>query len=160
MKLKILVAIVEKILGVPDHGDEPRADMYLPMWLLAFGLVLLVAAIGCVIGFIASFSIGWIIAAVICALIGVAAVMCWKNQTIRVIDEETFEYTTFLGNKKVYSFSDIHGLKVSSDSMTLFVGDGKVHIESSALISKRLSKKINAGLNQAAKKAQASAEEE
>ena len=29
MKLKILVKIVEKLLGMTDNGDEPRADMFL-----------------------------------------------------------------------------------------------------------------------------------
>ena len=41
MKLKILVKIVEKLLGMTDSGDEPRADMFLPERLLAMSIVFL-----------------------------------------------------------------------------------------------------------------------
>ena len=81
-----------------------------------------------------------------CILLGIGALMCWKNQTIRIIDEEKFEYTTFLGNKKVYAFSDIKGLIRNSDSLTLLVKDKKVHIESMAILSERLIEKINEAL--------------
>ena len=41
MKLKILVKIVEKLLGMENGDGAPRADMYLPERLLAMALVLL-----------------------------------------------------------------------------------------------------------------------
>ena len=41
MKLKILLKIVEKIFGVTIDDDRPRADMYLPVRLLAMSLILL-----------------------------------------------------------------------------------------------------------------------
>ena len=47
MKLKILVKIIEKIFGMANHGDEPRADMYLPERLLAMSLVFLAGGIAC-----------------------------------------------------------------------------------------------------------------
>ena len=43
MKLKILVKMIEKLLGMTDRGDEPRADMFLPDRLLAMALVLCIA---------------------------------------------------------------------------------------------------------------------
>ena len=49
MKLKILVKALEKLLGITDHGDEPRVDMYLPNRLLALAIVLLAAGIALVI---------------------------------------------------------------------------------------------------------------
>ena len=39
MKIKILTFIANFILGKVIKDDEPRADMFLPMWLLAFSLV-------------------------------------------------------------------------------------------------------------------------
>ena len=60
-----------------------------------------------------------------------------------MFENDTFEYTTFLGNKKVYSFNEINGIRYNNDSMTLFIGDGKVHIESTAIITERLAERVN-----------------
>ena len=49
MKLKILVKIIEKLFGMADHGDEPRADMFLPDRLLAMALVFLAGGVVCAI---------------------------------------------------------------------------------------------------------------
>ena len=70
--------------------------------------------------------------------------LCWKNQTIRILDDEKFEYTTFLGNTRVYRFSDIRELRVNNDSLTLFLTNGKVHIEAMVYMSETLYNKINA----------------
>ena len=142
MKLKLLVLFIEKLLKIPEHGDEPRADMYLPIWLLAFGLVLGAAAIALTVAFIIILQIALIVIAAICAILSVAAVLCWRNQTLRIIDDETFEYSTFLGNKSIHKFSDISGLRRNSDSLTLFVKNKKIHIESIAIVSERLDEKI------------------
>lgn len=146
MKFRILVYLLEKLLGVTVDENKPRADMYLPMRVLALGLLLGVAAISLTVAFIILLSAVWIVLAVLCAILALMAVLCWRNQTIRIIDDETFEYTTFLGNKKTYSFSEIHSVRRNQDSITLFVGDGKVHIESMAVMTKRLAEKLNDAL--------------
>ncbi|MBR2020203.1 MAG: hypothetical protein IKA05_07370 [Clostridia bacterium] len=146
MKFRILVLLMEKLLGVSVTGDEPRADMYLPNKVLALGLMLGIAAIALAVAFLVTVSAVWIVLAALCAVLAVAAVLCWRNQTIQILDEETFEYTTFLGNKKVYSFSEIRSVCKNSDSATLFVGDGKVHIEAMAIMSDRLAEKLDNAL--------------
>lgn len=143
MKLKLLVRLVEKMLRMPESGEEPRADMYLPSWLLAFGIVLAAGAVGMLVAFLITWNLIFTAIAAICALLSAAAVLCWRNQTIRIVDENTFQYTTFLGNTKTYAFSDIRSLRKNSDSFTLYVGDGKVHVESIAVLSDRLVNKIN-----------------
>lgn len=147
MKLKILVKIVEMFLGSSTSDDNP-ADMYLPTWLLAFGIVLLAIGTALCILFAASIftSIGALVFGILCLGGGVLAYLCWKNQKIRILSDEEFEYTTFLGSKRNYYFKDIIGLKQNQDSMTLFVGEGKVHMESCAIISDRLANLINAAL--------------
>ena len=45
MKLRILVKIVEKLLGITVSDGEPRADMFLPERGLAIGVVLLAGGI-------------------------------------------------------------------------------------------------------------------
>ena len=146
MKLKLLVKIIEKIFGMANHGDDPRADMYLPERLLAMSLVFLAGGIAC--GVYAAISLAtW---AIVCAplgiLLGVMALLCWKNQTIHVISDTQFTYTTMFGNTATYAFADIQGLRKNQDSMTLFVAGKKVHIESMAVLSERLVDHINAAL--------------
>lgn len=122
------------IIENPSPVHQPRADMFLPKWLLIFGIVLLIG--GVVLTFV------FFPAALFCFALGAAAVLCWKNQTIRIISDSTFVYTTFLGRQREYRFSQIEGLRQNSDSMTLFVGGGKVHMESCACITQRLIDKL------------------
>ena len=143
MKVKLLVKLGELILGTGFSDDEPRADMYLPVWLLAFAMLLLFGGVG--IGICAIISLSGLagVGAIACEGLGFLALLCWKNQAIRMLSDESFEYSTFLGNKTIYQFSDIKGLRENQDSMTLFVADGKVHIESCAIVTERLTKRIN-----------------
>ena len=143
MTLKIIVKLIEKILGMTDCGDEPRADMYLPDRLLSMALVFFIIGIALIIYACFGFEV-WM---AVCAFLGIAlgslALLCWKNQTIHVISDEQFTYTTMFGNTRTYYISDIQGLRKNSDSHTLFVANEKVHIESMAIISDRLSERLN-----------------
>ena len=146
MKLKILVKIIEKLFGMMPGDDQPRADMFLPDRLLAMALVFLAGGAICTIITVFKFAIWAIVCAVLGIVLGVFAVLCWKNQSIRIISNEQFTYTTMFGNTYTYSFSDIQGLRRNQDSMTLFVASKKVHIESMAIISDRLIERINKAL--------------
>ena len=143
MKLKILVKIIEKLFGMVPSDGEPREDMYLPDRLLAIALVSLGGGVVCAIYAVFKFAIWAVVIAVLGILLGLFAIICWKNQSIRVISDEQFTYTTMFGNTYTYSFSDIQGLRRNQDSLTLFVADKKVHIESMAVISDRLAELIN-----------------
>lgn len=135
-----------KTFNPRELDSPPRADMFLPNWLNAFGIFLDAVAIAFLVATFIT-QIWWLlIGFLISGGLGIAAHLCWKNQTIRIIDETKFEYTTFLGNKKRYYFSEIKQLAFNQDSLTLFVGGGKVHIESSAIISEDLFDMINAAL--------------
>ena len=148
MKLKILAKFIEKILGVADSGEGPRADMCLPDRLLAMAFVFLAVGIGFGVYAVFEFVVWKVIAAVLGVVLGVLAILCWKNQTIHVISDEQFTYTTMFGNTRTYSFSDIKGLRRNQDSMTMLVGNDKVHIESMAVLSDRLIDCINKALEQ------------
>lgn len=150
MRFRFLVSLVEKLFGATVSDDQPRADMYLPEKLLAFAIVLLAAGSGLGIAYCFRKELWMILCAVGGIVLGVLALLCWKNQTIRVISDTHFEYTTFLGNTYTYAFRDITGLRRNQDSMTLFVGESKVHIESMAIISSRLADAINQALQQKA----------
>ncbi len=143
MKLKILLRLIEKILGVEYNEGEPRADMYLPDRLLIMGLIFLVMGVGCAVYIIFDFIVWVMIAAVVLLELGVFAILCWKNQTIRMISDDEFIYTTMLGNSYTYSFSQIQGLVQNQDSLTLFVAGKRVHIESMAVMTQRLVDRVN-----------------
>ena len=146
MKLRLLVKLVEKILGMTGSDDAPRADMYLPERLLAMALVFLAGGTACAVYAIFS-PVAWaIVAAVFGIGLGVLELLCWKNQSIRIISDEQFTYTTMFGNTYTYSFADIQGLRKNQDSMTLFVAGKKVHMESMAVLSEELVQKINEAL--------------
>ncbi len=143
MKFKLLIKLGEWILGKACPDGEMRADMFLPIKLLAFSVVLVIAGVFIGVYGVLNASVGAIIGAVAALALGMAALLCWKNQTITVLDDEEFEYSTFLGKKIVYRFSDIKLIRKNNDSMTVYVGNGKVHIESMAILSERLIERIN-----------------
>jgi len=146
MKLKILVKVVEKILGMTSSNGT--ADMYLPERLLAMALIFLAGGSAFALFSIFRFVIWAVVCAILGILLGVGALLCWKNQKIRIISDEQFTYTTMFGKTYTYAFSDIQGLRKNQDSLTLFVANKKVHIESMAILSERLVDKINLSLSQ------------
>ncbi len=130
------------VFNPKECAKKPRADMYLPDWLNGLGVFLDVAAAALLVAAIWTGEWLLILGTLICAAIGVAAHLCWKNQRIVVLSESCFEYTTFLGKTTCYYFSDIKSIKDNPDSFTVFVGDGKVHIESIAVISTELLERL------------------
>ncbi len=146
MRGKLIIKLATMLLGTIYKEDEPRADMYLPLKLLAMGFVIILGAIALGTVCVFSFQIWALVAAAVCLLIGILAIVCWKNQTIHILSNDKFEYTTFLGNKHTYYFKDITDLRQNQDSITMFIGDKKVHIESMAIMSDRLINLINNSL--------------
>ena len=136
-----------KIFNPTECKITPRADMYLPDFLKYFGFFLDIVSLAFLVATFITQIWGLIIGALLCSGLGIAAWLCWKNQTIRIIGEDQFEYTTFLGKTTTYRFSDIKELRVKSDSMTLILTNGKVHIESMVCMSETLANKIDRALN-------------
>lgn len=116
-------------------------DMHLPKAILVLGIVLLLIAVICLVLCFKE-SIGFLIGVLIFGVFGFFAVLCWKNQSAEMISQSEFVYTTMFGNKKTYRFSDIIDLKQNSDSMTLILKNGKVHIEACAIVSERFYNRI------------------
>lgn len=150
MKFRILVQELARLLGKADPVAAPRADMYLPPMVLALGLVSLAGGVGVGIGGLVTGSGGMLGGAAAALVLGVLALLCWANQSIVMLSDEKFAYTTFLGNTHEYAFAEITGLRRNADSMTLFVAGKKVHIEACAVISDRLAERLNAALAQTA----------
>ena len=134
-----------------DEHSQPRADMFLPVWLLILGILLAIvsaALIGVGLFFLfiwgadpQSTLLPWFGAAA-CVILAVFAVLCWRNQKIHMIDNDSFEYITFSGKKHVFLFDDITRIRQNTDSLTIFVGKHKVHVEFIAIFTERLAKRI------------------
>lgn len=142
MKLRIIVKAVEKLFGMAEISEGHRADMYMPDRLLAMSIVFFAGGLASIVLAIIN-SVNWVIGIVIGLILGASAFLCWKNQSIHIISDEQFTYTTMFGNTRTYYFSDIKGIRLNQDSITLFVADDKVHIESMAVLSDRLIDRIN-----------------
>ena len=111
-------------------------DVYLPVWILGLGIFLLAVACACIVLSFTLSSVMYIIAILFIPL-GIAAVLCWRNQWIEMTGSNEFVYSTMFGSKKTYSFSEIIGLKNNPDSIDLVMESGKVHIEACAVVSDR-----------------------
>ena len=140
-----------KIIEERDNEYNAEYDMHLPLWLFVFGIILIVLSAVTIAAYVLSHQWAFIIAAVLLLALGFAAILCWRNQRILIIDDATFEYTTMLGNKYLYRFDDIRYIRQNADSITLFVASGKVHIEFCAVITRRLAARLDLafGINDA-----------
>lgn len=118
-------------------------DAYLPTWLCVFGAGLLVVAQILFILTMTTDNYVFGVVGVPFLGVGIAALLCWKNQWIVMLSDEEFLYSTMFGRKKKYRFSEIEDLKIHNDSKTLVLKNGKVHIENSAMVSGRFANAIN-----------------
>lgn len=132
-----------KIIEERDSEYTADYDMHLPLWLFVFGITLIALSAATIVLYIICYQWAFIIAAVLLLVLGFAAILCWRNQRIVIIDDQVFEYTTMLGNKYRYRFEDIRYIRQNADSLTLFVGNGKVHIEFCAVITRRLAARLD-----------------
>ena len=145
---KLLSRIAELVSGEPYSEHEPRADMYLPLRVLAFGLFSLVCGIASAVYAAATAETAMAAFALIFFIAAVLLTLAWRNQTARMLSDDEFEYKTFLGNTRRYSFSQITQLKQNPDSCTLFVGKEKIHIETCAILTDRFIERINRQLSE------------
>lgn len=123
-----------------------KKDMYLPVWVCGLGVLFLLISLVCIFmcfGAPPYSVIGYLVGTVFCLCIGVAAILCWKNQWVEIQNEHEFVYSTMFGRQIKYRFSEITGVKKDEDSMTLLLESGKVHIEFCAVVSDRFARKIS-----------------
>lgn len=120
-------------------------DMYFPIWVCVLGAVLIAGGLVCLVFCFIDLNnaLYWLIMVVTCIGLGIAGVLCWKNQWVKMIDQDEFIYSTIFGNRIKYKFSEIKGTKRNSDSMTLLLENGKVHIESGAIISETFIERVD-----------------
>ena len=135
------------MLGDAFMEEQKKADMYLPVKLLAMSLVMAVLGLALAVFAVLNLHFWAGLGALACIGLGIAAFVCWKNQKIFIVSEEVFIYRTFLGKDHEYRFSQIQRAVQNTDSITLILDTGKVHIESMAILSDRLIQRIDRELD-------------
>ena len=81
---KLLSRIAELASGEPYSEDEPRADMVLPLRVLAFGLFSLVCGIASAVYAAATAETAMAVFALIFFIAAVLLTLAWRNQTARM----------------------------------------------------------------------------
>ena len=137
---RLIADIFSRLLGIDEEAE--KADMHLSTRALGLALSAFVAFFVLIARYITTDEWFYIVLGIIFLFIFIGILLCYKNQRIYIISDEEFVYSTMFGKKKTYRFDQIIALRKNHDSLTLFVGDGKVHIESSAVMSDRLKKLI------------------
>lgn len=135
-------------VGFTPVDDKTRADMFLPVHLLFFGIMICVMGTSTLIIFLVN-RLPFVPVFFALALLatGTFTILLWKNHSIRILSEDTFEFKNFYGSKRVFHFSDIKGMRRGIDCKVLLVGDAKILIDSSAILSEELRARIHTQLD-------------
>lgn len=133
---RLIAALITRLLGVDEEAE--RADMHLSNHSLGLAGASFIYVFVLVAIYINTKEWFYLVLGGVFLLCFIGILLCYKNQRIYVLSDEEFQYSTFLGNKKIYRFDQITALRKNRDSLTLFLGKNKVHIESSAVMSDRL----------------------
>ena len=80
-------------------NSKNEADLHLPTAVLILGIFLSIVAAALLICAAVFMNIWLAVASVPVILLSVAAFLCWNNQKIFIVDDDTFEYYTMFGNK-------------------------------------------------------------
>ena len=134
--LRLIAGLITRLLGVDEEAE--RADMHLSNHALGLAGAALLAVFILVARYIYTKEWFYLVLSGAFLLCCIGILLCYRNQRIYVLSDEEFQYSTFLGNKKIYRFDEITALRKNRDSLTLFLGKSKVHIESSAVMSDKL----------------------
>ena len=139
--------LIEKVLGIPEHGDSPRADLMLPNQILYIGICILVIGILLLISCIFDFSSSKVLAALLVILFAVMTVIWWRNTTITITSTHTFVVSNIFGKTKEFRFDEISGYQRSYNFVEISVGSEKFKIEDTSLMTQRLRTLLNKALN-------------
>ena len=137
----------ERTLKSLIFTDKPWADMCLSSAFLILDLILLFSS--------TAFTVYAIVKNAVLLLLSVPfvcffvyGVFSWNNRVIRMLSDDTFEFTTSFGRKKLYHFSDITDLKKDRDSRILCVAHEKIFIKDLAFVSDRFEARVQQALTE------------
>ena len=144
-EISMKLSFKERTLKSLIYTDKPWADMCLSSAFLILDLILLFSS--------TAFTVYAIVKNAVLLLLSVPfvcffvyGVFSWNNRVIRMLSDDTFEFTTSFGRKKLYHFSDITDLKKDRDSRILCVAHEKIFIKDLAFVSDRFEARVQQAL--------------
>jgi hypothetical protein len=151
MKKDFFEKIIDKLLRISE--TDRKADMQAPRKVAVFGIAMVLS--GIFLAVIAILSLTWsmLFFAFFSFVSAAVAFLSYKFCRIFVLSDTEFQYTTFLGKKKIYKFEHIRWVKSNYDSRVIVLVDGKIHIESNAILSERLKVLFNKELERSYREA-------
>lgn len=136
----------KKIKTLKQDKGKVRGDMYQPSAMLTLSVILIVVGLCCIFGAAINLTAYNIIISIVFITAGVLLFLLWKNQKIKIISDTEFEHTCPFGKKTVYKFSDIKSLRRGSPIARLYVGEGRINIFSTSIMSPELIERIDKAL--------------
>jgi len=137
-----------KIIHTGKRAAPPKADMFMPRaMLVCLILIFLCDALVLVLGILTE---NWAEVLLSCVYLplGILWFLWWKNQSIKILDEDTFRYTNMFGKKSIHSFSRISHIQVYLSSISVLVGRKRIFIDGGARVTKPLAQRLNEVLEQ------------
>ena len=141
MSFGFITRTIDKLLCINEK--DKKADMQLPVRVAFFGVAM--AFCGLFLTIIALFSATWsmLLFAFFALAVSAYSFLSYKFQRIHVLSDTEFEYTTFLGKRKIYRFEHIRAIKSNSESHILILVDGRINVEPNTVMSERLKQLFN-----------------
>ena len=142
-----MIKLIEKVLGIPEHGDSPRSDLMLSNSIVYIGVIVFFVGIAIFVLNLINFNSSMVIASLLVLAFATYTIMWWRNKTITIIDNHSFQVSSTFGKVKTYRFEDISGYEKSYNYFTIFVGKEKFNIDETSLMTQRLKTRFNKALN-------------
>lgn len=137
-----------KIIRTGKRAAPPKADMFMGRaMLLCIIIIFLCALVLVVLGALME-NWGEIILGGVYIVLSIPMFLWWRNQSIKILDEDTFRYTNMFGKKSIHSFSRIRHIRVYITSISLLVGRKRIFIDGGALVTRQMADKFNGILEQ------------
>ena len=147
----ILAQLFFKLFNKLDNPENAKYDVYLALPAKALSILCIVLGIFITVICMMNDETESIMVGFLFVVLGLFTLLYSCNKWIRILSDEEFEFSNFLGKKTVYKFSDIQSVirkarpndyGMRQEKIILVLPNRKIHIEEECVISQRLLDKL------------------
>ena len=141
-----------KFLSKFDNRENSKYDMWLGVAPKVLGILCTLLGLVCTVLCFVDFGTEGAIVAVLFLVLGIAVTFYSFNKWIRILSDDEFEFSNFIGKKTVYKFSDIQNIVrknrandmgMRQEKIILVMPKKRIPIEEECIMSNRLLEKLN-----------------
>lgn len=132
-----------KIIRTGKRAAPPKADLFMGRGMLVCLIIIFICALVLVVLGALTENWGEIILGAAYIPFTILLFLWWRNQSIKILDEDTFRYTNMFGKKSVHAFSRIRHIRVYITSISVLVGKRRIFIDGGALVTRPMADKLN-----------------